>query len=278
MTIGFGKHQGKTLAQVKSGPELFTAVKADTQKNLRIGVYDKSPGATWLARHGWEDQAKIYPMLSPNPEQYPGEIIERDLANGAIDAAIVWGPIAGYYAKRVTQPALRVLTMNSEQGVQFDYAMAMGVRYGEPEWKKQGRHTESGPYTPEDWLRIYAAHLEGHARQIERSGVVFSSPGEPEKLLAQRRTTVHQRHHLVDVRMVAAARPVWVDVECGLQTDIPSRITKGIGNRHAALDRPIVEVPRAKRRFHKGHERQGEKPTVVTHQVYFQPRSKAIEA
>jgi len=39
----------------------------------------------------------------------------------------------------------------------------------EPQWKKQGRHTESGPYTPEDWLRVYAAHLEGHARQIERN-------------------------------------------------------------------------------------------------------------
>ena len=70
-------------------------------------------------------------------QQYPGEIIERDLAAGKIDVAIVWGPIAGYYAKRVTKPALRVLTMNSEQGVKFDYSMAMGVRYGEPEWKKQ---------------------------------------------------------------------------------------------------------------------------------------------
>ena len=39
----------------------------------------------------------------------------------------------------------------------------------EPQWGKQGRHTDSGPYTPEDWLRIYAAHLEGHARQIERN-------------------------------------------------------------------------------------------------------------
>jgi hypothetical protein len=39
----------------------------------------------------------------------------------------------------------------------------------EAQWKKQGRHTESGPYTPEDWLRVYAAHLEGHARQIERN-------------------------------------------------------------------------------------------------------------
>ncbi|MBI4594191.1 MAG: DinB family protein, partial [Candidatus Rokubacteria bacterium] len=34
-------------------------------------------------------------------------------------------------------------------------------------WQKEGRHTESGRYTAEDWLRIYAEHLEIHARQIE---------------------------------------------------------------------------------------------------------------
>jgi ABC-type amino acid transport substrate-binding protein len=105
------------------------------QKKLRIGVYDKSPGATWLAKHGWEDQAKIYPILSPDPEQYPGEIIERHLARGEIDAAIVWGPIAGYYAKRVKSPELVVVPLKSEPGIRFDYAMAMGVRYGEPAWK-----------------------------------------------------------------------------------------------------------------------------------------------
>jgi hypothetical protein len=34
-------------------------------------------------------------------------------------------------------------------------------------WSREGRHTESGRYSAEDWLRIYADHLEGHARQIE---------------------------------------------------------------------------------------------------------------
>jgi DinB family protein len=34
-------------------------------------------------------------------------------------------------------------------------------------WQREGRHTESGRYTAEDWLRIYAEHLEIHARQIE---------------------------------------------------------------------------------------------------------------
>ena len=40
-------------------------------------------------------------------------------------------------------------------------------RLAESAWSKVGRHTESGRYTAEDWLTIYAEHLENHARQIE---------------------------------------------------------------------------------------------------------------
>jgi hypothetical protein len=39
-------------------------------------------------------------------------------------------------------------------------------RLPEAVWARVGRHTESGRYTAEDWLSIYADHLEGHARQI----------------------------------------------------------------------------------------------------------------
>lgn len=39
----------------------------------------------------------------------------------------------------------------------------------EADWAREGRHTESGRYTADDWLRIYAQHLEGHAGQIERN-------------------------------------------------------------------------------------------------------------
>lgn len=39
----------------------------------------------------------------------------------------------------------------------------------EADWAKEGRHTESGRYGALDWLRIYAAHVEGHAGQIERN-------------------------------------------------------------------------------------------------------------
>jgi DinB superfamily len=41
-------------------------------------------------------------------------------------------------------------------------------RATDAEWSKAGTHSESGPYTAEDWLRIYAAHCHDHADQIER--------------------------------------------------------------------------------------------------------------
>jgi len=126
--------KAKGLDQVRSGADLLS-LPAETRNKLRIGIYDKSPASLWLVRHGLEAQAFPYAMLSPDPEQYPGEILERDLTEGKIDAAIVWGPIAGYYAKRVRNAELAVIPLKSEPGIKFDYEIAMGVRYGEPEWK-----------------------------------------------------------------------------------------------------------------------------------------------
>ena len=38
----------------------------------------------------------------------------------------------------------------------------------EEEWKRAGVHSESGPYSVEKWLTIYADHAHNHASQIER--------------------------------------------------------------------------------------------------------------
>ena len=128
--------KGKGMDQVASTEDFLKLDPAKLSK-LRIGVYDRSPASEWLNRHNLIEQGVPYPMLNADPQQYPGEIIERDLAAGKLDAAIVWGPIAGYFAQRVKTPALAVVPMKSERGVKFDYEMAMGVRYGEREWKQQ---------------------------------------------------------------------------------------------------------------------------------------------
>lgn len=39
-------------------------------------------------------------------------------------------------------------------------------RLTDADWAREGRHTESGRYGAEDWLRTYAAHLDDHCDQI----------------------------------------------------------------------------------------------------------------
>jgi len=128
--------KGKGLDGVKSGEDFLQLDPAVLAK-LRIGLYDASPASAWLAKHKLVERGVPYKIMNADPDQYPGQIIENDLASGKLDAAIVWGPIAGYYAKRVKTPELAVVPLKSERGVQFDYQIAMGVRYGERPWKQQ---------------------------------------------------------------------------------------------------------------------------------------------
>jgi hypothetical protein len=71
-----------------------------------------------------------------------------------------WARVFDYHALPL-EPALAVV-----ESVRASTATLIR-RLPEEAWRRAGRHTESGHYTAEDWLRIYADHLEGHARQIE---------------------------------------------------------------------------------------------------------------
>lgn len=128
--------KGRGLDQVKAIEDFLALDRAQLEK-LRIGLYDRTPASDWLVKHNLLEQGVPYATMNAAPEFYPGEILERDLAAGKIDAAIVWGPIAGFFAKRVKSPELVTIPMKSEPGVKFDFKMAMGVRYGEREWKQQ---------------------------------------------------------------------------------------------------------------------------------------------
>jgi mxaJ protein len=125
--------RGGRLDGVASAQALFERF-ASAEGRPTIGIFDRSPASAWLARHGWVDQARVYHMLSADPDDYPGEIVAHDLMEGRIDAAVVWGPIGGYFAQR-SGGKLALITLHSEPGVQFDYEMSMGVRYGDREWK-----------------------------------------------------------------------------------------------------------------------------------------------
>jgi hypothetical protein len=42
-------------------------------------------------------------------------------------------------------------------------------RLGNEDWSRSGTHSESGAYSMDDWLEIYAAHAFDHAEQIRRA-------------------------------------------------------------------------------------------------------------
>ncbi|HEX8096650.1 MAG TPA: DinB family protein [Pyrinomonadaceae bacterium] len=73
------------------------------------------------------------------------------------------------YNERDTAPALEAFRAARATTAQIL------ARMTEDDWRREGEHTESGRYTAEDWLRIYAAHAHGHAAQIRRLKEVISN-------------------------------------------------------------------------------------------------------
>ena len=69
-------------------------------------------------------------------ENPPSRIIE-DVATGEIDAAIVWGPVAGYFAKKQGVPLALVPVPSGEGDLPFAFDICMGVRQGEENLKTQ---------------------------------------------------------------------------------------------------------------------------------------------
>ena len=73
-----------------------------------------------------------------------------------------WAEVFEYHDAPI-EPALATV-----EAVRANTA-ALLKRLPEKVWSVTGRHTESGTYTAEDWLGIYAEHLEKHSGQIERN-------------------------------------------------------------------------------------------------------------
>lgn len=126
--------KGRGLDDVDSGAD-FAGLDEKQKRDLKIGAFDATPGPAWLSHHGLLQQMVPYAAQSGDPAAYPGEILERALTAGELDAAIIWGPIAGYFAKQAEDVEMVVIPLESEPGVQFDFAISAGVRHGDDEGK-----------------------------------------------------------------------------------------------------------------------------------------------
>lgn len=109
--------------------------------------------ARWVAHHVAESETNAFVRL------------RRLIAE---DAPAIVGYDEGLYARRnhYDRPigsALAVVDAVRASSLELLESLS------DEEWQRAGTHTESGRYSVDDWLGIYAAHPHDHAAQVRRA-------------------------------------------------------------------------------------------------------------
>ena len=129
--------KGRGLDDVQSAEDLV-ALDPTRRDKIRFGIAERNPGTVWLAKHGMLDQIEIaYASQHGNPEVQPGQLEQEDLLADKIDATVMWGPIAGHFARSNPDVPVAVVPMASEPGVRLHFGISAGVRFGQKEQKEE---------------------------------------------------------------------------------------------------------------------------------------------
>jgi len=106
-------------------------------KGKRIGIVAGTPPATNLAVNGLLDNVKSFPLVVDTRFDSPAAAMIEDLEEDRIDAAILWGPMAGFFAKHSKLPLKVTALLKEKSGPRMVYRIAMGVRSSDQNWKRQ---------------------------------------------------------------------------------------------------------------------------------------------
>jgi len=114
-------------------------------RRLRIGVQlvgddgSNTPPAQALVRRGIVDNVTGFMLYGDYGRPSPAAEIVRAVADRRIDVALVWGPVAGYFARRV-KPALRIEPVTpwlDDRAWPMAFDIAVGVRKDDPGLRKE---------------------------------------------------------------------------------------------------------------------------------------------
>ena len=119
-----------------SGLDDLDTLSDSRLKDKRVGIVAGTPPATYLAAAGLMRKAKPYPLVVDTRVDSAALAMLRDLASGEIDIGVLWGPMAGYYAKQA-DPPMRVKPLLKESGgPPLVFRIGMGVRPTDQNWKR----------------------------------------------------------------------------------------------------------------------------------------------
>jgi len=122
--------KGRGWDDIKDAAQL-TKLPLQKQESLKIAMFDRGPGTTWLQQNGLLDQGIPYQSMSGDNENNVAMQIDKDFKAKKIDMIILWGPMAAYVTAHSPKNSYTMIPMKSTPGIKFDFAMAMGVRNGD---------------------------------------------------------------------------------------------------------------------------------------------------
>ncbi|MDP4022261.1 substrate-binding domain-containing protein [Methylobacterium sp. NEAU 140] len=116
-----------------------TALDDPRLKGKRIGVIAGTPPVNRMGELGLVGSMRTYAPYQLDPARKHQTVsagVIADLAAGEIDAAILWGPAAGWLAKRSGTAMTVTPLLKEPERPPMAYRIAMGVRIGENDWKR----------------------------------------------------------------------------------------------------------------------------------------------
>ena len=105
-------------------------------KGRNLGVVAGTPPATHMARAGLAKDMRGWDLFVDRRTENPVGDMLKGVKDGTLDAAVLWGPLAGPLVKQ--DPDLQFVPLVKEKGgPKLFYRITMGVRLNEQEWKRQ---------------------------------------------------------------------------------------------------------------------------------------------
>ncbi len=100
----------------------------ERKAKLKLAMFDNSPASSWLLKHGLVDHAIPYQTMTGDASVNTAQMLEKDMKEGKLDMAIVWGPIAGWLQHHNKVGPVELIPMHSEDGIKFEFPISMAVR------------------------------------------------------------------------------------------------------------------------------------------------------
>src|SRR6059058_3460761 len=124
------------VAKQGGGLEDVATLEDERLKGKHIGIVAGTPPATNMAVNGLMTNAKPYQLMVDTRLDSSAEAMIGDLMSGNIDAGILWGPMAGFYAKKANPPLHVTPLVKEKTGPRLAFRIGMGVRGADQNWKR----------------------------------------------------------------------------------------------------------------------------------------------